>query len=33
LAKAEPQRFRTINANQPPASVSDEIWNAVSDHF
>ena len=33
LAKAEPQRFRTINANQPPASVSDEIWNAVSDYF
>ena len=33
LAKAEPQRFRTINANQPPASVSDEIWNADSDHF
>ena len=33
LAKAEPQRFRTINANQTPASVSDEIWNAVSDHF
>ena len=33
LAKAEPQRFRTIKANQPPASVSDEIWNAVSDHF
>jgi len=33
LAKAESQRIRTINANQPPASVSDEIWNAVSDHF
>ena len=33
LAKAESQRIRTINANQPPASVSDEIWNAVSDYF
>ncbi|MBC8243557.1 MAG: dTMP kinase [Verrucomicrobia bacterium] len=33
LAKGEPQRFRIINANQPPDPVSDEIWNAVKDHL
>ena len=33
LAKADPERLRTINADQSPDSVSDEIWNTLKDHF
>ena len=33
LAKGDPQRLRTINADQSPDSVSDEIWNTLKDHF
>jgi len=33
LAKGDPERLRTINADQSPDSVSDEIWNTLKDHF
>ena len=33
LAKGDPERLRTINADQSPESVSDEIWNTLKDHF
>jgi len=33
LAKGDPERLRTINADQSPNSVSDEIWNTLKDHF
>ena len=33
LAKAEPQRYRIINANQSPDAVSDEMWGALKDQF
>ena len=33
LAKAEPQRYRIINATQSPDAVSDEIWGALKDQF
>lgn len=33
LAKAEPERYRIINANQPPYCVSKEIWNAMSEQI
>lgn len=31
LAKAEPDRFRVINANQTPDDVSNEIWQVVKE--
>tara|TARA_Y100000994_G_scaffold246860_1_gene251033 strand:- start:1269 stop:1904 length:636 start_codon:yes stop_codon:yes gene_type:complete len=31
LAKAEPERFQVINANQHPDDVSNEIWQAVKE--
>ena len=33
LAESEPQRYRIINANQPPDAVSDEIWGTLKDQF
>ena len=33
LTEAEPQRYRIINANQPPDAVSDEIWGTLKDQF
>ena len=33
LAKGDPERLRTINADQSLDSVSDEIWNTLKDHF
>ena len=33
LTEAEPQRYRIINANQPPDAVSDEIWVTLKDQF
>ena len=33
LAKGDPERLRTINADQSPDSVSNEIWNTLEDHF
>ena len=33
LAEAEPQRYRIINANQPPDAVSKEIWGALKHQF
>ena len=33
LAKAEPERFRTINANQSLDCVSNEIWDTIKDQI
>ncbi len=33
LAETQPERFRIIDGNRPPDSVSDEIWRTIKNHI